>query len=192
MHIDMPTTPGGEVECVGGKLPKDARRWRIPTNYDMTAWNPESEPLVVGDDVYDAFSFGSLLYRCISKCYDHGSIEVERAARLKESLIRFYILRKEAMKESGFWNMDDRTRTELGIIMEEGETLKRFIQNQIDSYVNTGTDDTRRPTEDFFMQGFIGCREDDERDTMENLPERLDNWAWEYENFETRLRGRHR
>lgn len=170
----------------------DARRWSIPTNYDMTAWNPESEPLVVGDDVYDAFSFGSLLYRCISKCYDPGSIELERAARLKESLIRFYILRKEAMKESGFWNMDDQTRTELGIIMREGDNLKRFIKNQIDSYVNLCTDDNGRPTEDFFIQGFIGCRDEYERQTMENLPQRLDNWAWDYETFEARLHSRHR
>lgn len=91
----------------------DARLWSIPTNCDMTSWNPESGPLVVGDEVYDAFSFGSLLYRCIIKCYDPGSIELESAVRLKESMIRLYILRKEAMKESGFWDMDDQTRTDL-------------------------------------------------------------------------------
>lgn len=75
--------------------------------------------------------------------------------------------------------------------MNEGDNLKLFIKNQIDSYVNLCTQDNGRPTEDFFTQGFMGCRDKQERHTMENLPERLDNWAWEYKRFEAGLHSRH-
>lgn len=169
----------------------------------MAHWDPDSAPFIVGDTVYDAFSLGRQLYKSLYEHYHPGdmpgSIDEDydledrprvlgRAERVKESLIEFYLLQKEA-RELKLWSMDEGSRATLDELMLQGGSYIGFIRTLISAFDKFCIEDEEDPTEAFFMAGFIGARDPAQAAAMENLADMLEDWAREYKRLESRLGG---
>lgn len=113
---------------------------------------------------------------------------LRRAERVKESLIEFYLLQKEA-RELILPSMDEGSRTTLDELILQGKGYIGFIRCLISAFDTFCIEDEEDPNEDFFMAGFIGARDLAQRAAMENLADMLEEWAGEYKRLESRLGG---
>lgn len=167
----------------------------------MAHWDPDSAPFIVGDTVYDAFSLGRQLHKSLDEHYhpkdrpgsidEHYDLEdrprvLRRAEKVKESLIEFYLLHKEA-RNLILSSMDEGSRTILDELILQGDGYIEFIRTLILAFDKFCTEDEDDPTEAFFMAGFIGARDPAQAAAMDNLADMLEDWAEEYKRLESRL-----
>lgn len=155
----------------------------------MTHWNPDSTPFIVGNTVYDAFSLAWQLYNSIDKRYDlEDRPEVlDRAERVREGLIEFYLLQKEVRKLKPSSMYKDSRRTLEDLILERDNIIE-FIRCLISAFVDFCVQDQGILTEDYFMAGFIGARDPAQAAAMDYLVETtLEKWFRGFKRLEARL-----
>lgn len=170
-------------------------RWGIATDLNMRRWNPDSKPLIVLGTVYDAFSLGRWLRNCISENYRIGDRKLEFATRVQDGLLDLYLYQKEAREELALLTAAGTSNTELEELISRGQNFADFIQNQLRAFERLSKKDLRghRPSERFFIEGFLGFRNQPQWDGLELLLEELETWARDYKALEQILyeRGRY-
>lgn len=152
----------------------------------MTDWNPNYDPLPVGNTVYDAFSLGRQILKSIDKNENLGHEVVKLAAKFEESLSIFNLSLKEAREHLILSDMDEDSRSTLQQLIGEGNGFIEYIQCLLSAFRELCTKDKKDPEhgfEDFFIEGFLGVRDACQWDAIQSLTPCLEYWEQRYEDW---------
>lgn len=154
---------------------------------NLKHWNPDYDPLIVGSTVYHAFSLSRQIHKSINKNERLENEVLEHAARFTESLDTFGLSLKEAREELIPSDMDEDFRLTFERLIVKGKKYLEFTRFLLIAFVELCARDKIEPGqqgfEDFFVEGFLGVRDQCQWDATQSLIIKLNKWVQVYEDW---------